>query len=114
MRFLKTLFWVLVVVAIALFSVRNWTPVTINLWGGLVMDTKLPALLIAAFLLGLVPYFLIHRATRWSMRRKLETAERSVADLRTARVPAPAPPASAIPSILPPVAAPIAVPPGVS
>ena len=114
MRFLIILFWIMTLVAVAIFSWNNWTPVTVMLWGGLVMDTKLPVLLIAAFLLGLVPYFLIHRATRWSMRRKLETAERSVADLRAARVPAPAPPASAIPSILPPVAAPIAVPPGVS
>jgi lipopolysaccharide assembly protein A len=114
MRFLIILFWIMALIAVAIFSWNNWTPVTVMLWGGLVMDTKLPVLLIAAFLIGLVPYFLIHRATRWSLRRKLETAERTVADLRAAKVPSAAPPQLAESTTLPPVAAPIAVPPGVS
>ena len=112
MRFLKTLLWVLIAVAIALFSVRNWTPVTINLWGGLVLDTALPFILILAFLLGLLPTLLLHRATRWSLRRKLDTAERSITELTA---PQPAPPVP-VPSTgaLPPAATPMAVPPGVS
>jgi lipopolysaccharide assembly protein A len=90
MRFLKTLLWILIAVAIALFSVRNWTPVSVNLWSGLVLDTSLPVVLIAAFLLGLLPTFLLHKATRWSLNRKLETAHRSLNELSTP----PAPPVS--------------------
>ena len=112
MRFLKTLFWVLVVVAIALFSARNWTPVTINLWGGLVMDTWLPVVLVVAFLLGLLPALLLHRATRWSLTRKLSTAERSISELTTPPPVAPTP--SPLSGALPPAATPMAVPPGVS
>jgi lipopolysaccharide assembly protein A len=117
MRFLKILFWVMILVAAAIFSWNNWTPVTINLWDGLVLDTKLPVLLITAFLIGLIPYFLIHRATRWSLRRKLDSAERNISDLKSTTVPLPPPPVEeriAESSAMPPVGAPIAVPPGVA
>ena len=33
MQFLKTVFWVLLAVLVALFAVRNWGDVTLNLWG---------------------------------------------------------------------------------
>ncbi len=83
MRFLKTLMWVLILVAIVLFSVRNWTPVSINLWSGLVLDTSLPVLAIASFLLGLLPTFVLHKATKWSLGRKLDSAHRSLNEIRT-------------------------------
>jgi putative membrane protein len=38
-----------------------------------------------------VPTYLLHRATRWSLRRRLDSAERSLAELRaidTTAVPA--------------------------
>ncbi len=116
MRFLKLLLLLLLVTAGGVFSYRNWSPVTVELWGGMVLDTYLPLLLIVSFLVGLIPYFLMHRATRWSLRRKLESVERSLSELRT-------PPAAPVVPValdsgdkgaLPPVAAPIAVPPGVS
>lgn len=109
MQFLKTLFWVLLAAAAMLFSFGNWTPVTVNLWSGLQLDTRLPILLVGAFLFGLVPALLLHRATRWSMGRKISSMERALADVVTPASP-PAPSSNAIP----PGAAPIAVPPGVS
>lgn len=110
MQFLRTIFWVLIAVAAMLFSFNNWNPVTINLWSGLQLDTRLPILLIAAFLIGLLPALLLHRATRWSMGRKISSMERALADVSPPATPAPAPSSNA----LPPGAAPIAVPPGVS
>jgi lipopolysaccharide assembly protein A len=115
MQFLKTLFWVLIAVAGVIFSYNNWLPVSVSLWGGLVLDTKLPVLLIAAFLIGLVPTLLLHRATRWNLRRKLDNAERSLTEIRNAaNPPAPAAPPVLEHKTMPPAAAPIAVPPGVS
>lgn len=108
MQFLRTLFWVILAVAAMVFSFNNWSPVTVNLWSGLQLDTKLPLLLVGAFLFGLVPTLLLHRATRWSLRRKLDTMERALAEVRA---PEPVPAAS---GALPPSAAPIAVPPGVA
>jgi lipopolysaccharide assembly protein A len=108
MQFLKTLFWVILAVVVAIFSLNNWTPVTINLWQGLQMDTWLPIVLITGFLIGFIPYFIVHRTTRWSLQRKLTSAERALADSRTpAVIPANSP-------MMAPVSAPIAVPPGVS
>lgn len=79
MQFLKTLFWVAVAVALALFGKANWKPVTLKLWGGLEADVKLPVLILAAFLLGLIPTLLYHRARLWTMRRRIEAVERQAA-----------------------------------
>jgi len=70
MQFLKTLFWVILAVVLVLFARANWEPVTLNLWGGLQADIKKPILILAAFLLGLLPTLLIHRARTWSIRRQ--------------------------------------------
>ncbi len=111
MQFLKTLFWVMIAVAAMLFAFNNWNMVTVNLWGGLQLDTRLPVLLLAAFLIGLVPAMLIHRATRWSLKRRITTMERALAEsVSPGGVPEKVAPAGAIP----PGAAPIAVPPGVA
>ena len=82
MQFLRTLFWVVLAVVAAAFAFNNWTQVTVTLWGGLRADAKLPALLLIAFLIGLLPMFVVHRATRWTLRRRLDSAERSLAELR--------------------------------
>ncbi|SFR82039.1 lipopolysaccharide assembly protein LapA domain-containing protein [Sphingomonas jatrophae] len=79
MQFLRTLFWVVLSVIAVVFATRNWTTVPVNLWGGLVADVKLPVLLGGAFLLGLVPPFVLYRATRWQLRRRLDQAQRTIA-----------------------------------
>lgn len=73
MQFLKTLFWVVLAVVLVLFARANWTIVTVNLWGGLQADVKLPVLVIFAFLLGFVPTLLIYRARLWQLKRRLES-----------------------------------------
>lgn len=76
MRFLTTLGWMIAAVVIALFSYRNWRDVTIDLWGTLQADIKLPLLLVAMFLLGFLPLWLVMRARVWGLRRRLLVAER--------------------------------------
>ena len=71
MAFLRTLFWIAVTVVVVVFSIRNWVPVTINLFGDIRADAKLPVLLLLAFLLGFVPLYAWHRATRWRDRRRI-------------------------------------------
>ena len=84
MQFLRTAFWVALAIVIVVFSVNNWTPVTVNLWDGLRMDTKLPVLVIGAFLLGSFPLWLFHRAVCWRWRRRLDTVERAMSETRPA------------------------------
>jgi putative membrane protein len=76
MQFLKTLFWVLIAVVAVLFGTRNWTDVSLNLWGDIQADIKIPLLLVIVFLLGLVPTWLIMRARIWSLKRRSEAVER--------------------------------------
>ncbi len=111
MQFLRTVFWVVLAVVGVIFATANWTPVHVYLWSGLVLDTQLPVLMLLTFLLGLVPMLIIHRATRWNLRRRLDNANRAL----TEALPAPAPPAPFAPhDMAPPGASPIAPPPGVA
>lgn len=86
MQFLKTLFWVLVAVVLAVFALYNMTPVSVQLWRDLRMDTFLPVLVIGAFLVGVLLVWFPHRASVWSWRRKVDATERKLADEREARV----------------------------
>lgn len=87
MQFLKTLSWVLIAVIVVLFGTRNWADVTLNLWGDIQADIKIPILLVIVFLMGFLPTWLFMRARIWSWRRRLEAVERQHA----APVAAPAP-----------------------
>jgi uncharacterized integral membrane protein len=77
MQFLKTLFWVLIAVLVALFSTRNWFDVTVTLWGDIQADIKLPILLLIAFLIGFAPTWSLMRTRIWSHRRRIEAMERN-------------------------------------
>ena len=90
MNFLKTLFWVVVAVSLAIFATRNWNDVTVSLWGNLQADVKLPIMLLLTFLVGFLPTFLVLRGRIWALRRKLALAERPVVP------PVPAQPASPV------------------
>lgn len=76
MRFLSTLFWVLLAVLVALFASRNWNDVTLNLWGDIQADVKIPILVLIVFLVGFLPPWLVGRARVWSHRRRIEALER--------------------------------------
>lgn len=86
MQFLKTLFWVLVAVGVALFARANWNPVTLKLWSDIQADIKIPVLLAIVFLLGFLPTWLVMRARIWSLKRRFEALER-----HRATTPAPPP-----------------------
>jgi uncharacterized integral membrane protein len=79
MNFLRTLFWVVVAVSLAIFAARNWGDVTLNLWGNIQAEIKLPFLLFVTFLLGFLPPYFIMRGRVWRLKRKLAIAERPIA-----------------------------------
>jgi len=102
MNFLRTAFWVIIAVALALFTKANWviTPtdsgyVPIKLWGEIIMETRLPVLILAAFLLGLLPTWLWGRARKWQLQRKLSSTERALASAVSNQPTSPATPAPA-------------------
>jgi len=78
MQFLKTIFWVILAVAIVLFASSNWDKIaTIDLWADIQADVKLPVLVIGAGLIGFLPTFILYRARIWSLTRRLETVIQS-------------------------------------
>ena len=89
MQFLRTLFWVVLAAFVAIIASENWRDVTLDLWGNLQADIKLPVLLLIAFLLGLLPTWLIMRGKLWRLKQRLRM------DDQVTPVPAapPAPPA---------------------
>lgn len=79
MQFLKTLFWVVIAVSLAMLASGNWQDVTLNLWSDIQVDIKLPVLIAVIFLLGWLPTYLIYRARVWRLRNRLDSLERQQA-----------------------------------
>ena len=75
MRFLKTLFWIVVAALVTLFAARNWRDVTVDLWGKLQADIKLPVLLLLVFLIGFIPTWLVFRARLWRVANRVSVAQ---------------------------------------
>lgn len=78
MRVIRTIMWVLMVVALLLFSLNNWQDVEVKIWEGLILQTKLPALVVVSFLAGLLPMWLRHKGSRWRLNRRIANLENTV------------------------------------
>lgn len=110
MNFIRTGFWVIIAVALALFTKANWVVaptysgyVPVKLWGDMILETRLPVLIVIAFLLGLVPMWIWSRAVKWQLKRRLSNTERALASSVVAQQQAdPVPPAPAA-TVAPPV-----------
>lgn len=87
MQFLRTLFWVVIAAFVAIIASNNWRDVTLDLWGNLQADIKIPVLLLITFLVGFLPPWLILRGKLWTLRRRLAQEDQ----------PRPVPPAPAPP-----------------
>ena len=113
MQIVRTVIWVLLLVGLLLFSIANWDPtVTVRIWDDIVVDTKIPAIVIVSFMIGFLPMWLYYRGSKWSMQRKvanLESAARTAAatpvastnDEMVATAPDPAPAAPSTPAPAP-------------
>ncbi len=97
MQIVRTIVWVLLLVALLIFSVNNWNPVEVKIWEGLVLETKVPALVVIAFLMGLIPMWLMHRVSQWTYKRRLGSLETAAARAAAMPPPAPAPAAEPLP-----------------
>jgi lipopolysaccharide assembly protein A len=75
MQIVRTVLWVLLGIVLALFAVANWNPVEVRISQTLILETKLPVLVIGAFVAGLLPMWLVHRTASWRHRRRIATLE---------------------------------------
>ncbi len=100
MQIVRTIVWVLLLIALLIFSINNWNPVEVKIWEGLVLETKIPALVVIALLFGLVPMWLMHRVSQWYYKRRLGSLETAAARA-AAMPPPPAPPPAPVAVPLP-------------
>ena len=115
MNMLRTIIWVLLTAFLVIFAMANWSPVTVTVWPGQVLDTKLPLLILISFLIGSLPMWIALRTTRWTLNRRLSDSERQLADLRAMahrQSEANAAVAAAVAAAPEPVSAPITSPTG--
>ncbi len=105
MQFLRTVFWVILAVLGVVFAFNNSQIVTISLWRDIVVDTPLWMVALVSFLLGALPTLILYRATKWNLKRRLESANRALVDTQATTPPPPS---------IPPGAAPIVPPAGVA
>lgn len=96
MQFLKSLIFIMLLVVFVVFAYNNWQAVTVDLWSGLQLVTKLPLLLLLTFLSGFLPLWAYHRTASWRLKRRIATLEANQARAMSAPVQtAPAQTASA-------------------
>lgn len=98
MQFLKTLLVIMLAVVFMVFAYNNWQAVTIDLWSGLQMVTKLPVVLLVAFLVGFLPLWAYHRTSSWRLKRRIATLEAN--QTRAATVASPVVPAPVAPPVV--------------
>ena len=101
MQIVRTVLWVLLAVVLVLFAINNWQTVEVRIWNSLILETRLAALTIAAFLLGLVPMWLLHRTVRWRLNRRIASLEASAGAAATTGAVAAPQPAAAPASLTP-------------
>lgn len=80
MRLLTLAFYVLVGALLAWFAAINWSLVSLKLWGGYELVIRLPVLMIASFLLGVLPLGILQNVSRWRLGRKVRKLEKALAE----------------------------------
>lgn len=92
MQIVRTIVWIALLIAAVALTVLNWeTTLAMRIWPGLVWDTRLPAIVIVAFLLGMIPMWLIHRGSKWRLQRRIANLEQAARTVAVTPAPAPAP-----------------------
>jgi lipopolysaccharide assembly protein A len=82
MQFLRTVFWVVLAVLGVIFAFNNGQRVDVVVWGDILFNMPLWLVALLSFLTGLLPVLILHRATRWSLSRKLDAANRNLTETR--------------------------------
>ncbi len=83
MSTLRTIIWVVLAVLLVVFSIFNWETTNVRFWPGMLLETKLPVLILGAFLLGSLPMWLAYKTSKYQYRRKLTISERELETLRS-------------------------------
>lgn len=83
MNIIRTLVWIVITALLVAFIAMNWNKAPVNVWpietGYLHFDWPVGFIALVFFLLGLLPMWLLHRALRWRLTRRIGALEHSLA-----------------------------------
>ncbi len=84
MQALRTILLLVITIVLVAFIAMNWQPVSLNIWplaegGYLGVDWPVGFIVLVSFLLGMLPMWLLARASKWRLSRRIATLENSVA-----------------------------------
>ena len=91
MQFIRTAIWVFFAIVLVAFIAINWNPVRVNIWplqdGYLHFDWPVGFIVMISFFFGLIPMWLLGKAGKWRLNRRINSLENTVK--ATSTTPAP-------------------------
>ena len=82
MQIVRTVFWVVLTAALVAFISMNWNAAAVNFWplegGYLHFEWPVGVIALVFFLLGLLPTWLLAKAGKWRLTRRIGALENSV------------------------------------
>ncbi len=83
MQMIRTIVWIAITAALVAFVAMNWEPAPVNFWpleNGAYLHLQWPVGVIAIFFFaaGALPMWLLSKAGRWRMARRMMALENSV------------------------------------
>ncbi len=91
MQIIRTITSVFITIAMVAFIAINWTPAPVNIWpvetGYLHFNWPVGLIVLISFLLGMMPMWLLHKAGRWRMTRRINALENTVRATSTPTAP---------------------------
>ncbi len=90
MQIIRTIVWIVITGALVAFVAMNWEPAPVNFWpleNGAYLHLQWPVGFVAIFFfaLGALPMWLLAKAGRWRMTRRMTALENSVRVVSPAR-----------------------------
>ena len=90
MQLVRTFVWIVITALLVAFVAMNWVRAPVNIWpvqeGYLHFEWPVGVIAILFFLLGLIPMWLLSKAGKWRLNRRISSLE------NTMRASAPPPP----------------------
>jgi lipopolysaccharide assembly protein A len=82
MRVIRTLIWIVITAVLVAFIAMNWQKSAVNIWplaeGYLHLEWPIGLIALVFFLIGFLPTWLLHKASKWRMTRRIATLEASL------------------------------------
>jgi putative membrane protein len=88
MQVVRTVVWIVITAVLVAFIAMNWTRAPVNFWplqnSYLHFEWPVGVIALFFFVLGVLPMYLLHRAARWRLGRRIAALENTLRSASTA------------------------------